>query len=66
MSAAVEQLSFVDLDLDASELGGEVTWSPPTVTRYKQSGFRQAHAPNVAGYILHHIRLLRHLRLLVL
>ncbi|CAK9061349.1 unnamed protein product, partial [Durusdinium trenchii] len=34
--AAVEQLSFVDLDLDASELGGEVTWSPPTVTRYKQ------------------------------
>ena len=29
----MEDLSFLDLDLDAAELAGSVTWSPPTVTR---------------------------------
>ena len=28
----MEDLSFLDLDLDAAELAGDVTWSPPTVT----------------------------------
>ena len=32
VKAAVEQLSFVDMDLDAAELGGEVIWSPPTAS----------------------------------
>ena len=35
VSAAVEQLSFQDLDLDAAELAGEVTWAPPTVPGWK-------------------------------
>ncbi|CAK9114767.1 unnamed protein product [Durusdinium trenchii] len=39
VSAAVEQLSFVDLDLDASELGGEVTWSPPTSGLEQVNGY---------------------------
>ena len=31
MSGAVDALAFQDLDLDAAEIAGDVTWEPPKV-----------------------------------
>jgi len=39
VSAAVEDLSFLDLDLDAAELAGDVTWSPPTSGLEQVNGY---------------------------